>query len=111
MALVRLNRAFSICSSVACPTLASLWAGPSQAQQPSYDPALRALQYYGYKRAAESGPDRGREFFYFKCWQCHNEFQKTAPQLTGLYQGGRQVAGELVTDAVLTNKIKNGGFG
>ena len=48
---------------------------------PSYDPSLRALQYYRYKRLAESGPERGRELYYFKCWQCHNEFQKTAPQL------------------------------
>jgi streptogramin lyase/mono/diheme cytochrome c family protein len=111
MAVIRRRGAFSIWAAVISTASSLLWAGPGQAQQPSYDPALRALQYYGYKRAAESGPDRGREFFYFKCWQCHNEFQKTAPQLTGLYQGGRQVAGELVTDAVLTNKIKNGGIG
>jgi mono/diheme cytochrome c family protein len=76
---------------------------------PSYDPSLRALQYYRYKRVAESGPERGRELYYFKCWQCHNEFQKTAPQLKGLYEGGRQVAGETVTDAVLANKIRSGG--
>jgi hypothetical protein len=67
------------------------------------------LQYYRYKRLAESGPERGRELYYFKCWQCHNEFQKTAPQLKGLYEGGRQVAGETVTDAVLANKIRSGG--
>ena len=60
-------------------------------------------------RLAESGPERGRELYYFKCWQCHNEFQKTAPQLKGLYEGGRQVAGETVTDAVLANKIRGGG--
>jgi virginiamycin B lyase len=87
---------------------------PATAQQAgsptaSYDPSLRALQYYRYKRLAESGPERGRELYYFKCWQCHNEFQKTAPQLKGLYEGGRQVAGETVTDAVLANKIRSGG--
>src|SRR5262245_19916 len=76
----------------------------ASAQAPStsgYDPSLRSLQYYSYKRVAESGPERGRELYYFKCWQCHNEFQKTAPQLTGLYQGGRQIAGQPVTDAVV----------
>ena len=68
-----------------------------QAASASYDPSLRSLQYYRYKRVAESGPERGRELYYFKCWQCHNEFQKTAPQLKGLYEGGRQVAGETIT--------------
>ena len=32
----------------------------------SYDPSLRSLQYYRYKRVAESGSERGRELYYFK---------------------------------------------
>src|SRR5205807_5475698 len=96
---------------------ASLFATPALAQSYSnpgtstYDPSLRALQYYTYKRVAESGPERGRELYYFKCWQCHNEFQKTAPQLTGLYEGARQIAGQPVNNATLADKIRNGGPG
>ena len=51
---------------------------------PLYDPSLRDLNYYRYTRVAASGAERGRELYYFKCWQCHNEFQTTAPQLKGL---------------------------
>src|SRR5262245_42095206 len=90
------------------PALAQTAAAP-EFPKPTYDPSLRDLKYYRYKRVAESGPERGRELYYFKCWQCHNEFQKTAPQLKGLYEGGRQIAGETVTDAVLANKIRSGG--
>ena len=69
----------------ASPALAQ--APATQAPAVSNEP-IRALQYYTYKRVAESGPERGRELYYFKCWQCHNEFQTSAPQLTGLYQSG-----------------------
>src|SRR5437764_8898011 len=92
----------------AMPALAQSYSNPGPS---TYDPSLRALQYYTYKRVAESGPERGRELYYFKCWQCHNEFQKTAPQLKGLYQGGRQIAGQPVTDLTLADKIKRGGAG
>jgi mono/diheme cytochrome c family protein len=92
------------------PLATSAIAQPSPNPGPAtYDESLRALQYYRYKRVAESGPERGRELYYFKCWQCHNEFQKTAPQLTGLYEAGRQVDGLPVSDAVLAARIKNGG--
>src|SRR6476660_4816376 len=100
------SRRIAICAALMIASMA-----PDLAPSPPepYDTSLRALQYYRYKRVAESGPERGRELYYFKCWQCHNEFQKTAPQLRGLYEGGRQVAGEIVTDAVLANKIRSGG--
>src|SRR5947208_2067094 len=87
--------------SIAAVTLASLGSGllatdgfaqsTRAASSTSYDPTIRALQYYGYKRVAQSGPERGRELYYFKCWQCHNEFQTTAPQLKGLYERGTLV--------------------
>ena len=73
--------------------------------------AARAAILSLQARRRERARTAGASSIYFKCWQCHNEFQKTAPQLTGLYQNGRQVAGEPVTDAVLTNKIRNGGAG
>src|SRR5579871_5013133 len=77
----------------------------------SYDESLRDLKYYRYKRVADSGPERGRELYYFKCWQCHNEFQTTAPRLNGLYQIGTLISGEPVNDFTLSERIKNGGPG
>src|SRR5204863_98258 len=79
--LLGANLAIIQASLFATPALAQFYSNPGTS---TYDPSLRALQYYTYKRVAESGPERGRELYYFKCWQCHNEFQKTAPQLQGL---------------------------
>ena len=78
---------------------------------PLYDPSLRDLNYYRYTRVAASGAERGRELYYFKCWQCHNEFQTTAPQLKGLYQNGTLISGAPVNDFTLSERIKNGGEG
>lgn len=109
--------------SIAAGLILSVWgagpfATPALAQAPStpsgptYDESIRALQYYRYKRVAESGPERGRELYYFKCWQCHNEFQKTAPQLTGLYQRGNLITtGDPANDTTIANKVRNGGPG
>src|SRR5258708_6589379 len=95
----------------------SPFGGPAAAQNgapasaAAYDESIRPLQYYRYKRVAESGPERGRELFYFKCWQCHNEFQKTAPQLKGLYQRANLISGDPVNDATVADKVRNGGPG
>src|SRR3954454_9529619 len=83
----------------------------STATPASYDESIRSLQYYRYKRVAESGPERARELYYFKCWQCHNEFQKTAPQLKALYQRANLVTGAPVSDESVANQIKNGSLG
>lgn len=83
----------------------------SAAAPASYDELIRALQYYRYKRVAASGPERGRELYYFKCWQCHNEFQKTAPQLKGLFERPNLVTGPPVNDTTVANQIKNGSPG
>ena len=69
----------------------------------------RAVEYYSYNRVAKSGPARGEEFYYFKCWPCHNEFQKVAPQLKDLYQRGKLLSGQPVTDEAVKDKIRNGG--
>jgi mono/diheme cytochrome c family protein len=86
------------------------WAGgPAPAQQPAakdYD--QRALEIYEFKKAAASGPERGREIFYYKCWFCHNEFTKDIPKLTGLYQHPALISGEPVNDDTVKNQIRNG---
>jgi len=98
--------------------LAAGWAGvPASAQQPAtatapkssakdYD--QRALEIYEFRKAAASGPERGREIFYYKCWFCHNEFTKDIPKLTGLYQHPTLISGEPVNDETVKNQIRNG---
>jgi cytochrome c5 len=71
----------------------------------------RSLESYEFRKAAHSGPERGREIFYYKCWFCHNEFTKNAPQLTGLYQRGTLLSGLPVNDDNVKDRIRNGGNG
>jgi mono/diheme cytochrome c family protein len=72
----------------------------------------RSLETYEFRKAAQSGPERGREIFYYKCWFCHNEYTKNAPQLTGLYgRGTMVVTGGPVNDENVKNQIRNGSAG
>jgi mono/diheme cytochrome c family protein len=71
----------------------------------------RSLETYEFRRAAPSGPERGREIYYYKCWFCHNEFTKNAPQLTGLYGRGTLLSGLPVNDDNVKDRIRNGGDG
>lgn len=80
-------------------------AGPKEAAK-DYD--QRSLEIYEFKKAAESGPERGREIFYYKCWFCHNEFTKDVPKLTGLYQHPSLISGAPVNDETVKNQIRNG---
>ena len=75
------------------------------------DPYQRSLQVYEFRKAAGSGPERGQEIFYYKCWFCHNEFTKDIPKLTGLYQRATLISGEPVNDDTVSAKIRNGGPG
>jgi mono/diheme cytochrome c family protein len=85
---------------------------PALAQEHSArDPYQRSLQIYEFKKAAASGPDRGQEIFYYKCWFCHNEFTKDIPKLTGLFQRSTLLSGQPVTDEGVKEKIRNGGPG
>ena len=88
-------------------------AGAQQAdtKSPMRDPYSRALQTYQFKKAAASGPERGREIFYYKCWFCHNEYTKHAPQLTGLFKRETLLSGLPVNNETVKDRIRNGGEG
>jgi mono/diheme cytochrome c family protein len=75
------------------------------------DPYSRALETYQFKKAAASGPERGREIFYNKCWFCHNEYTTHAPQLTGLFKRETLLSGLPVTTDTVKDRIRNGGEG
>ena len=90
---------------------AASWNYPVSAQDETKAPAKdynqRALEIYEFKKAAQSGAERGQEIFYYKCWFCHNEFTKE-PKLTGLYQRAQLLSGEPVNDETVRNQIRNG---
>jgi mono/diheme cytochrome c family protein len=71
----------------------------------------RSLETYEFRKAAQSGPERGREIFYYKCWFCHNEYTKNAPPLSGLYGRGTLLSGLPVNDDNVKDRIRNGGAG
>jgi cytochrome c5 len=78
---------------------------------PTKDYYQRSLEIYEFKKAAPSGPERGREIFYYKCWFCHNEFTSGAPRLEGLYRHPALISGQPVNDDTVKEKIRNGGPG
>src|SRR3954453_17215980 len=94
----------------------SLQQGVATEPRAPKDPYQRSLQVYEFRKAAQSGPDRGQEIFYYKCWFCHNEFvagiaEQGIPHLKGLYQKPNLLSGEPVNDATVKEKLKNGGPG
>jgi hypothetical protein len=77
--------ALMIVAGVLAPSAVAQQAAP-EPKPVARDYYQRSLETYEFRKAAQSGPERGREIFYYKCWFCHNEFTKHAPQLTGLYK-------------------------
>jgi mono/diheme cytochrome c family protein len=86
-------------------------ASPQGKESPARDPYQKSLRVYEFKKAAESGAERGQEIFYYKCWFCHNEFTKDIPKLPGLFQRATLISGEPVNDDTVKAKIRDGGSG
>jgi mono/diheme cytochrome c family protein len=85
---------------------------PAEPDPPSLrDPYQRSLAIFEFKKAAQSGVDRGREIFYYKCWFCHNEWADGAPKLTGVYSRKQLLSGRPTTDDGIKDEIRNGGAG
>jgi len=100
------------------PNAAPAAAPQRQAQAPATEPAFtdpyqRSIAIYNFRKAADRGPDRGREIFYYKCWFCHNEFAgaQSAPALAGVYQRKQLLSGRPATDDGIKDEIRNGGAG
>jgi mono/diheme cytochrome c family protein len=86
-------------------------APKTEAREPVKDYYQRSLEIYEFRKAAKSGTARGEEIFYYKCWFCHNEYQKGAVQLKGLYSRPRLISGQPVNDETIKAQIRNGGPG
>jgi virginiamycin B lyase len=84
-------------------------ATQAQPAEPAKDYDQRALEIYEFRKAAQSGPHRGQEIYYYKCWMCHNELaQGGAPKLTGLFKRPTLVTGAPVNDENVKSQILNG---
>ncbi len=93
----------------AAPAFAqSMPTPPEGTRAPVKDYNQRSLEIYEFRKAAKSGPERGQEIYYFKCWFCHNEYTKGIPKLDGLYQRPTLVNGQPVNDDTIKNQIRNG---
>src|SRR6516164_3946932 len=76
---------------------------------PPKDYNQRALGIYEFRKATQSGPARGQEIYYYKCWMCHNEFaQSGGPNLAALFTRATLVNGEALSEASVKKQIKNG---
>jgi mono/diheme cytochrome c family protein len=88
-------------------------ATPTPSEAGVRDPYQRSLAIYEFKKAAQSGPDRGREIFYYKCWFCHNEFAgpQSAPDLKTVFQRKQLLSGRPTTEDGVKEEIREGGAG
>jgi mono/diheme cytochrome c family protein len=86
-------------------------SSPAPAQKPPQkDEHQRSYEVFTYSTSAKSGPQRGEELYYIKCWFCHNQYAKTGPQLKELYKRGTfTMSGDSVTDQAVADKIRKGG--
>src|ERR1700745_1713179 len=98
--------ALSIPASVAVRHATAQAGAPGQPAKEYYQ---RSLEIYEFRKAAKSGPDRGQEIFYYKCWFCHNEYTKDIPKLTGLFQRPTLLSGEHANDDTMTQKMRHCG--
>jgi mono/diheme cytochrome c family protein len=98
--------------------LLSVSSRPARAQGASSqgstqkDDYQRSTEIYQYRTTARSGPQRGEELYYYKCWMCHNQFAKTGPQLHDLFKRPKFATSAYdVNDQTVADKIKMGGPG
>jgi streptogramin lyase/mono/diheme cytochrome c family protein len=64
-----------------------------------------------YQELSDSGPARGQDIYWHKCFVCHNKYQKEAPHLEGLFGLSTLITGSPVNDETVTTQIKDGGPG
>jgi cytochrome c5 len=103
-----LAAALSLAITGTCVHAQTLSSPPAGARAPEKDYNQRSLEIYEFRKAAKSGPERGREIFYFKCWFCHNEYTQGIPKLHDLYKRPTLVTGAAVSDDAVKNQIRNG---
>ncbi|MGH2400297.1 MAG: carboxypeptidase regulatory-like domain-containing protein, partial [bacterium] len=80
-------------------------AGQTAATKDEYQ---RSVDIYAMRTSARSGPQRGEEIYYYKCWYCHNEYAKTGPPLKDLFKRPLP-SGQPRSEREVAEKIRQGG--
>jgi streptogramin lyase/cytochrome c5 len=83
---------------------------PSGKDNPT-DDLQRSIRLDTYTLDAESGPARGENIYFYKCWMCHNKYAESAPYLKELYKRPNLMTGEPVNDETVAEQIKKGSPG
>jgi streptogramin lyase/mono/diheme cytochrome c family protein len=119
---MQVNRTRAVAAVFAIATIfcgTSLAIGVAQAQAPVPQAAAaasndlqRSVEVYGYNAAAKSGAARGEVIYYYKCWNCHNDYTRAAgspaPTLKGVFSRPMLVTGDPVNDETVAKQIRNG---
>lgn len=85
-------------------------AAAQAASQPALvDGYQRSADLFTHSTSAKSGPQRGEELYFVKCWFCHNQWAKTGPTLKGLYQRRTMLSGPPANDETVAEKTRAGG--
>ena len=74
-------------------------AAPQASQAASggdVDGLQRSYRLDTYQLLAKEGPQRGRNIYKYKCWVCHEQYQKDAPDLKGLFSHASLLTGKPV---------------
>jgi streptogramin lyase/mono/diheme cytochrome c family protein len=75
------------------------------------DDLQRSIRIDSYTEVADSGPRRGENLYFFKCWMCHNQYAQAGPYLKDVYSRATLMSGKPVSDETVREQIKNGGPG
>ena len=75
------------------------------------DDLQRSYQMDRYTELAKSGPARGENIYFYKCFVCHNHYAKGGPALENLFRHPHLNSGDSVNDQTVTAQIKKGSSG
>ena len=109
--------ALAFAGAVGWPTAAPANARSSQvapdrsAPEIRTDDLQRSIRIDNYTEVADSGPRRGENLYFFKCWMCHNQYAQAGPYLKDVYSRATLMSGKPVSDETVREQIKNGGPG
>ena len=81
-------------------------------QTPQSNDLQRAVNIVSYSAAAKSGVTRGETIYYYKCWNCHNDYTRAAgspaPALKGVFTRTTLVTGVPVSEQAVADQIRHG---
>src|ERR1700756_24727 len=110
---MQVNRTHAVAAALAIATLSTAAAlAQAPAPQAASNDLQRSVEVYSYSAAAKSGATRGEVIYYYKCWNCHNDYTRAAgspaPSLKGLFTCTTMVTGDPLNEENVIKQIRNG---